>query len=375
MNGNFDVIVVGAGIAGASLAAALQPRMRVLVVEMEERPGYHTTGRSAAMYVPSYGPPMVLALTRASGPFFHRPPDGFCAAPLLSPRGELMLVDAGREAEAEKARALGLSDIAVEEVRKFLPLLRPHSVVAALIDQAAMDIDVDLLHQGFLRSFRQAGGSLVCDAAVTAIDRRNGGWSVASRKGSFAAPLLVDAAGAWADEVAKLAGVAPLGLVPKRRSAALVPPPEGIDVSAWPMTFGAGETFYFKPIGGKIMISPADATPVEPHDAWADDMKIAEAIDLYQAHMDHEVTRLDHTWGGLRTFAPDGEPVVGHDPEEPAFFWLAGQGGYGIQTSPALSRAAAALVLGEAFPADIAAEGASPAALAPARFGARGRRP
>jgi D-arginine dehydrogenase len=209
----------------------------------------------------------------------------------------------------------------------------------------------------------------VCNAGVTAIERGRGTWTVVTPAGRFTAPLLVDAAGAWADEVARLAGIAPLGLQPRRRSAALVPAPDGFDISSWPMTFGAGETFYFKPTGGKIMISPADATPVEPHDAWADDMRIAEAIELYQAHMDHEITRLDHTWGGLRTFAPDGEPVVGPAPGEPAFFWLAGQGGYGIQTSPALSRAAAALVLEEDFPSDIADEGASAAALSPARLG------
>jgi D-arginine dehydrogenase len=246
--------------------------------------------------------------------------------------------------------------------------VRPHSFAMALIDRAAEDIDVDLLHQGFLRRFRQAGGRLVCDAAASAIERRAGSWSLTTRAGTFEAPVVVNAAGAWADAVAGLAGVAPIGLQPRRRSAALVSPPAGVDVSGWPLTFGAGETFYFKPMGGKIMISPADATPVEPHDAWADDMKIAEAIELYQQHMDHEITRLDHTWAGLRSFAPDGEPVVGYDPEAEGFFWLAGQGGYGIQTSPALSRTAAALILHEDVPGDVRAQGADAAAISPRRF-------
>jgi len=368
MSETFDVIVIGAGIAGVSVAARLQARRKVLVLEMEDHPGYHSTGRSAAMYVPSYGPPMVLALTRASGVFFRSPPKGFAEAPLLTPRGELMLVDAGHEAEAETARALGLKDIGPDEVAMLLPLIRPGSFTMALLDRNAEDIDVDLLHQGFLKSFRRAGGALKCAAGVRAMRRRGISWQVETDAGTFEAPVVVDAAGAWADEVAKLAGATPVGIQPRRRSAALVSPPEGIDVSAWPLTFGAGETFYFKPMGGKIMISPADATLVDPHDAWADDMTIAEAIELYQAHMKHDITRLDHTWAGLRSFAPDGEPVVGYDPLIEGFFWLAGQGGYGIQTSPALSLTAAALICHESLPADVAAEGANAGALSPGRF-------
>ncbi len=368
MSETFDVIVIGAGIAGASVAAELQPGQKVLLLEMEDRPGYHSTGRSAAMYVPTYGPEMILALTRASGAFFHHPTPGFAEAPLLSPRGELMLVDAGHADEADKARALGLVEISMDEVRAMIPLIRPEAVEVALIDRGAEDIDVDLVHQGFLKRFRSAGGRLSCGHRVTGLERRGGVWTATTAAGSFEAPVVVNAAGAWADEVAKLAGVTPIGLQPKRRSAALVAPPEGIDVNGWPLTFGAGETFYFKPISGKIMISPADATPVDPHDAWADDMKIAEAIELYQTHMDHEITRLEYTWAGLRSFVADGEPVVGYDPEAEGFFWLAGQGGYGIQTSPALSRTAAALIRHEDMPADVVAEGASAAAISPNRL-------
>jgi D-arginine dehydrogenase len=368
MSTSFDVIVIGAGIAGASLAAELQPGKSVLMLEMEERAGYHSTGRSAAMYLPTYGPAMIQALTRASGGFFHAPPSGFADAPLLSPRGELMLVDEAHEADADAARALGLKDISIAEVRRLLPIVRPESFRLALFDPAGEDIDVDLLHQGFLRRLRRAGGQVQCDAAATGLDYRAGRWTVTTRAGNFQASVIVNAAGAWADEVAKLAGARTVGLQPKRRSAALVSPPEGVDISRWPLTFGAGETFYFKPMGGKIMISPADATPVEPHDAWADDMKIAEAIELYQMHMDHAITRLDHTWAGLRNFAPDGEPVVGYDPQVEGFFWLAGQGGYGIQTSPALSRTAAALICHTDLPADVIAEGTSAAAISPRRF-------
>ena len=361
-----DVIVIGGGIAGASAASELAADRKVVLLEMEERPGYHTTGRSAAMFVPTYGPPLVQALTRAASDFFHRTPKDFTDTPILSPRGELMLVGPGEEEEAEKSRAMGLKDITLEQGRDLIQLLRTDRLVALLLDEAAQSIDVDVLHQGFLRRFRQRGGTLVCDAEVTRLSRSGGKWRAETRQGTFEAPVIVNASGAWADVVAQRAGVKPMGMTPKRRSAALVSMP--VDISRWPLTFGAGETFYFKPMGGKLMISPADTTPVEPHDAWADDMLLAEAIERFQAVVDHEVTHLDHTWGGLRTFSPDTELVIGFDPQADGFFWLVGQGGYGIQTSPAASRLAAALVRREPVPADIAAEGITGRSLSPSRF-------
>lgn len=367
-----DVIVIGAGIAGASAAAELAADRKVVLLEAEERPGYHSTGRSAAMYVPTYGPPIILALTRASGPHFRNPPEGFADAPILSKRGELMLAGPGDEAEVEKSRALGMREIPLSEGKALISLLRTEVLSTLLIDTAAEDIDVDILHQGFLRLFRRRGGRLVCDAEATGLVRKGADWVVTTRQGEFSAPVVVNASGAWADVIAGRAGVAPKGLTPKRRSAALIPMP--VDISGWPLTFGAGESFYFKPMGGKLMISPADATPVEPHDAWADDMLIAEAIERFQAVIDHEVTHVEHTWAGLRTFSPDGDPVVGFDADAKGFFWLVGQGGYGIQTSPALSRTAAALVRGEPIPADIAAQGVTEEALSPRRFGQPGGR-
>lgn len=361
-----DVIVIGGGIAGASAASELASDRKVVLLEMEERPGYHTTGRSAAMFVPTYGPPVIMAITRASADFFHNTPEGFADTPILSPRGELMLVGPGDEAEAEKARAIGLKDISMEEGKALIQLLRTENLVGLLLDEAAQSIDVDVLHQGFLRRFRQRGGTLLCDAEVTRLTRSHGTWKAETRQGTFEAPVVVNASGAWADVLADRARVKRRGLTPKRRSAALVSMP--VDISRWPLTFGAGETFYFKPMGGKLMISPADVTPVEPHDAWADDMLLAEAIERFQQVVAHEVTHIDHTWGGLRTFASDGDPVVGYDPEAEGFFWLVGQGGYGIQTSPGLSRLAAALVRKEPVPADIAREGLTAQSLSPARF-------
>ncbi len=367
MTNSCDVIVIGGGIAGASAGAELSRDLKTVIVEREDQPGYHSTGRSAATFVPSYGPPAIMALTRAGGAFFRNPPDGFCDTALLAPRGEMMIAGPGDEQHVADARKLGLRDLPFEEARRRVPPLRTDGLIATLIDEAAQDIDVDLLHRGFLRQARRKGADVVTSAEVVMIERQGGNWRVETTAGHWQAPVVVNAAGAWADVIAGLAGARPQGITPKRRSAALIPVPEDWDVMSWPLVLGAGETFYFKPMGGKLMVSPADATPVEPHDAWADDMLIAEAIEKFQNTTGFEVTRLDSTWGGLRCFAPDGNPVVGFDPEADGFFWLAGQGGYGIQTSPALSRVTAALVAGAEIPEEIAAFGVDRVSLSPAR--------
>jgi D-arginine dehydrogenase len=368
MQTSSDIIVIGAGIAGASVAAELARTHKVTILDMESAAGYHTTGRSAATFVPTYGPPVMRAMTRASEAFFRNPPAGFTEHPLITPRGEMMLAGPGDEAHVEQALGDGLREISFERAREIVPHLKPDGFTAILYDPSAEDLDVDALHQGFLKFFRAAGGQVVLDAKADTITRHGEAWQVTTSKGDFHTPILINAAGAWVDEVATTAGAARLGLQPKRRSAALVPIPDGWDVSAWPLVFGAGETYYFRPMSGKLMVSPADATPVEPHDAWAEDMAIAESIEHLQGAIDMEVTRLDHTWGGLRTFAPDGGPIVGFDPDLEGFFWLAGQGGYGIQTSPAVARTAAALVTGNPIPSDITAQGVSIETIDPRRF-------
>lgn len=362
MSTDFDIIVIGAGIAGASVAAHLAATGRVVILEMEDRPGYHATGRSAATYEPNYGPAPMKALTRASRQAFE---DGR----YLTPRETIFLMPEGQEQAFADLMAgqKGMVEIGLAEARSRHPLLREGYARRAVLDPGTADIDVDLLHQDFLRRFRAAGGRLVCSSPVTAITR-DGDWIVTAGSQAFRAPVIVNAAGAWGDRVAGLAGVRPLGLQPKRRSIAVVPGPAGMDVMGWPLLGDAGETWYAKPQSGKLLVSPADAEPVEPHDAYADDMTLAEGIDRFQQAVAMEVTRVEHSWGGLRTFATDGRPVVGYDRVAAGFFWLVGQGGYGIQTAPALSRLAASLVRGTSPPADIIDEGLVLADIAPQRL-------
>ena len=347
MTRTVEVAIIGGGIAGASLAARLAGRAKAVILEMEEAPGYHATGRSATMYEPSFGPPVIRALTLASGPFLREPPEGFCESPLVSPRGVLLCAEPGDEPLLDEARQRGYLDLTLAEAKRMVPALRTEALIAALYDGATLDVDVDALHRAFLRQHRRAGGELVCNARVLAAERRDGAWSLTTTAGDVSAGVVVNAAGAWADALAPLFGLPPLQLQPKRRSAAIVPPPPVENFPTWPQVFAAREDFYCKPMSGKLMISPSDAAPADPHDAFADDMALAEGIAACERVLDIEVNRIVRSWGGLRTFAPDGAPVAGYDPLAEGFFWLAAQGGYGIQTAPALSEIAAAMLLGE----------------------------
>lgn len=365
-----DVIVIGGGIAGASAAAEMAAEgARVLLLEMESQPGYHATGRSAAMYEPSEGVPIVRALTRASLPFLSAPPNGFTDVPLLSPRGVLMLAFDGDDALVEDAKRAGFVEVDAGFARSKLPLVKLDDAAVILWDGEALDIDVDALHAGRLRALRRAKGEIVLDTPVRHAGRAGGVWGVQAGNETYEAPIIILAAGAWSDQVAAVCGVAPIGLQPKRRSAAIISAPAGVAVNDWPEILPIDISFYCKPMGGKLMLSPAEEEPVGPHDAWADDLKLAEAAAGLERLVDVNVQRLERTWGGLRTFAPDGLPVVGFDPDAEGFFWLAGQGGYGIQTSPALSRLAADLIVGRKMPEDLAAAGIAASDLEPGRFG------
>ena len=354
-----DVIVAGAGIAGASIAGRLAGKVKVAVLEMEAHPGVHATGRSSANYEPTYGPPLIRELTKASGAFFRAPPGGFADVPLVAPRGCLAVGGPDDGALADQAIATGYRRTDFAGARALVPLLR-EGAAHHLIDDSLMDIDVEALLRGFLTQHRRAGGALHFGARLEAGRREGGIWRLETAAGAFEAPVLVNAAGAWADDVARHCGLPSIGLVPKRRSACIVAAPVGINVMAWPQLISLSDTFYAKPTGGKLQISPADAEPCEPHDAFADDLALAEGIDAYGQAVAHEVTRIERSWGGLRSFVAGGDPVVGFDPAADGFFWCAGHGGYGIQSAPALSEIAAALVLG----------GSSPhaAALSPARL-------
>jgi D-arginine dehydrogenase len=341
-----DILVIGAGIAGASVADALAASARVVVLEREERPGMHSTGRSAALFSETYGNEVIRALSRASRAFLAGPPAGFCETPLIGPRGTLYVAS---EDQLDRLRALEVAAGTFErlpgaEARELVPVLRPQGAAAALYEPGAMDIDVDALHQGFLRRLRRAGGQLVTNAPVTALTRTADRWIAVTPQGDFSAPIVVNAAGAWADRVAVLAGIAPLGLQPKRRTAALIDGPD-LDFSGWPLVIDVDETVYFKPDARRLLISPADETDTGPCDAQPDDLDVAVAADRIERLTTLTIRRVTHRWAGLRTFAPDRTPVCGFDPRGEGFFWLAGQGGYGIQTSPALAKLAARLVL------------------------------
>ncbi len=368
-----DVIVIGAGMAGASVAALLAERRRVLLLEAEERVGYHATGRSAALFSEIYGNRSIRALTRGSRDFLRAPPEGFTDVPLIRPRASLFIAT-DRQLETLNGFA-ALPDVApatralsASEALALCPVLREDCLAAALLEPDSADLDVNALHQGYLRWFRARGGDLRAASPVLGLSRGAGGWRVRTGAEEHAAPVIVNAAGAWADELAGLAGVAPLGLTPLRRTAALVDPPAGVAVDAWPMVIDIAEAFYFKPDAGRLLISPADETPAAPGDAQPEDWDVALAVERIESATTLRIDRLRHRWAGLRTFAADRSPVVGFCAGAPGFFWLAGQGGYGIQTAPAMARAAAALIRGEPLPEDLRALGLAAADVSPARF-------
>ena len=354
-----DFLIIGGGIAGVSAAARLSHAGRVILLEGEAALAHHASGRSAALYEPRYGKAAVVDLSLASGDFFH------AAAGVLSPRGLMMVSGAHTAAQFRaEAAAMHLAPMSVAEARAIVPILNPDAVAHAAMAMNAWDIDTDLLLQGFAREARGNGAQILTSARVTGIVRDGAGWRVTTQAGDFTSSLLINAAGAWVDAVAEMAGVTPLGFTPLRRSMARIPAPGGNDVSGWPMIFGAGEAWYAKPDAGALIVSPAEEHPTTPHDAWADDMVLAEGLARYEEMVTEPVTRLLSNWAGLRTFSPDRVPVIGHDPVQPSFFWLAGQGGYGFQTAPAASQLAADLIAGRApdlSPGIIAA-------LSPGRF-------
>jgi len=337
-----DFLIIGGGIAGASVGARLSHLGQVTLLEREDALAFHASGRSAALFETRYGKPSTMALSQASATYHHEANGG-----VLSPRG-LML--AAAEADRDRFEAdmatMGLDRITAQEAGALFPILDTQAAPLVGYHDQAWDIDTDRLVQNFAAEIRAQGGTVRTRAEVRHIDRTATGWRVDIGTERLEAGTIVNAAGAWVDRVAHMAGVQPLGVRPLRRSMARIPAPEGMDPAAWPMIFGPGEDWYAKPDAGALIVSPADEDPQPPMDAWADDMVLAEGLAQFEAVMHYEVTRMLANWAGLRTFAPDRQLVLGPDPDDPAFVWMAGQGGYGFQTAPAASRLVADLVAG-----------------------------
>lgn len=368
-----DFVVVGAGIAGASVAAALAERGSVAVLDMEEHAGYHTTGRSAALYSSIYGNAAIRALTRASRDFLFAPPAGFATHPLVSPRATLYFAREDQRASLERMRAdedvkAGTEMLDATRAAGMVPIFRPGYLDAAALDRDSADIDVHELHQAFLRKTRSLGGRIALGAAVREARTNGDMWSVATAQESFIAPVVVNCAGAWGDEFAGLAGVRPIGLRPLRRTAMRIEAPADADVARWPVAIDVDEQFYFKPEAGALLLSPADEHESPACDVQPEELDVAVAVDRFERATSLRVERVTRRWAGLRVFTSDRTPAVGFDDDARGFFWLVGQGGYGIQTSPALGRIAAALACGDAPPADDMAHGVGLEALAVERF-------
>lgn len=333
------VVIIGGGISGLSAAASLARHVDVTVLERETAWGYHASGRSAAMFIPDYGNATVRALNAMSRPLIE-------GLGVLSQRGLLLVArpEAVADFEADAAE-IALEDLPVEIAVERVPILNTQAIARAGYVDAAWDIDTDAMLQHCLRAARAEGATLMTGADVHGLSHAGSQWRVETPQGVFNGDVIINAGGAWADVIAQTASLQRKGLTPHRRSVARLSAPGGHDVRGWPMLLGAGESWYAKPDAGAWLVSPADEDPIEPHDAYASDMVLAEGLDRYQAHVTEPVTRVTSNWAGLRTFAPDRTPVIGPDPEERSFFWLAGQGGYGFQIALAAAELTKALVL------------------------------
>jgi D-arginine dehydrogenase len=368
-----DFIVIGAGIAGASVAYELAAQDSAVLLEMESAPGYHATGRSAAIMSENYGPALWSRLVTGSRTFLEAPPAGFTDVPLVSPRGALFLARADerdallQQDEEMRRRGAAVEVMAARDALRLCPVLRAETFAYALYEPDCMDIDTNALMAGYLRGFRARGGSLFTDARAEKIKHANGRWTVSTPKGVFEAPILVNAAGGWARQVAEMAGLPERNIVPFRRTAVTFDPPESCDIRTWPITFDVAETFYFKPEAGRIMVSPVDMAPSEPCDAQADELEVAIAVDRIQRYTTMPVRTIRHKWGGLRTFAPDHEPVIGPDPAAPSFIWLAGQGGNGVMGGAAAARLTASLATRGTVPEDLSRLGITGENVSPTR--------
>jgi D-arginine dehydrogenase len=377
----YDFAVIGAGIAGASVAYELQARGRTLLLEREALPGHHTTGRSAAFSVESYGNRVVQLLTRAGRALLEDPPEGFAQHPLAH-RCPMLWIARPEQLQklaerAQRAVAAGaeLAELSAAEARAMCPVLREEQIAMGIVEERALHIDVAGLLAGYLAGFRARGGDLVTRAAVTELRASGGGWEICAGDARHRAGLIVNAAGAWAEQIGALAGARSIGLVPLRRTAITFDPPQGVEIAGWPCVIDADQTFYLKPEGAQLLASPCDETPFAPCDVTPDEFDVAVAVERVMRATTLEIRHVRHRWAGLRSFVADRMPVIGMDPEIRGLCWLAGQGGSGIMTAPSAARAAVSLILDGALPTDLKALGITPEMLAPARLAMRSQSP
>ena len=371
---DFDFLVIGAGIAGASIGHGLSGNAKVGVLEMESQPGYHTTGRSVAVYTTAYGPPIIRKLITASYDFMHNPQTSFCGNPIVHDLGMCFIASEGQEEDffnllnAVKELNPAIHEISPAEAERQVPIMRHGYIKAAFSDPSTAGIDVNEIHQGYLRGIKANDGQIICDAGVNALERKGGEWRATTRAGEFSARVIVNAAGAWADEIAALAGTRKIGIVPKRRTVVSFDGPPGVDVNKWPGVIDTHETFYFKPDAGLLVGSPGDETPDNPQDAQPELEDVAITIDRIMKATTLQIERPKHTWAGLRNFVEDRLPAVGYANDVDGFFWYAAQGGYGVANSFALSRSGANLAQGQNLPAFVSDLGVSAADISPERL-------
>ncbi len=370
----FDMAIIGGGIAGLSLAYFLSPHRSVVVLERETALGYHSTGRSAAEFVLRYNAPEICQLAAIAKDFFDGPPEGFSDIPLLKQRGGVMIASAEKASRLEEvfltelAFTPGLEPLDEEEILARVPILKPGYAAAAFYDPNFWDIEVESLLQGYVKGARRHGAEIRERHAVLSASHDGQAWTIETSTGFVRAKTVVNAAGGWADPIAEIFGVKPLGIIPHRRTAITVDLPEGIDISAMPEINEIDEDFYMKPDAGRLLACPADATPCEPGDVQPEELDVAWAAHYVEEATTIPVHRVAKSWAGMRSFSSDRLPVIGAAPDQPDFFWLAGQGGYGILTSPALGALAASLLTGQPQPEGFGVQALDPSKFNPVRL-------
>lgn len=359
---DIDIAIIGGGISGFAAACFLAEDLgdgsRIALIERESQPGYHTTGRSAAMYTEVYGNATIRAMVRAARRFLERPEERYGGRSFLSPRGSLMIAGSdqtGRVAGflSEMNRPDMLEEVSPDRCLELSPALKRDYVAGGVYEPGAMDIDVHSLLQAYVRVFRGLGGQVIADAEVLGLQRRDGVFVIETSAGAHRAGTVVNAGGAWGDEIGRMAGAEPVGLTPKRRTALTFDPPADLPPQSWPLTFDIDEEWYFKPDAGRILASPADETPSPPCDAQPEELDIAVCIDRIETVTSLQVRRPASTWAGLRCFVDDHSPVNGFDDRIEGFYWLVGQGGYGIKTASTMARIATAKIAGKPVPDDV----------------------